>query len=94
LRKELSDSLSHYLNDTALLALFLDPCYKAMTAPRFSPQDRANAERIFRSHFPQDDQAEPRPHPLDLDAEIDAPVIGTLQSEGTPCSSNKSPSFF
>lgn len=82
LRRDLTESLSHYLNDLALEALYFDPCFKAMNQPRFSPEEKGRAERLFRANFPEAALAFPAPDAMDVDAEYDAPVGNSVLLEG------------
>jgi hypothetical protein len=84
LRQELVQTLAHYKNDLSYLALYLDPCFKAMNEPRFKPEDRARARDLYiaayRSEYPPQAQP-PAPVALDLDADFDAPTQTDSEAE-------------
>lgn len=87
MRNELVQALGHYKNDLAYLALYLDPCFKAMNEPRFRAEDRARARDLYvaayRSENPPPVQPQ-APVALNLDADFDAPVQTDSEAESTP----------
>lgn len=84
LRADLSDTLSTYLNDTALLSLFLDPAYKPMSD--FGDDLRRKAEQIFRQAmatlFPQPEALLPTAESFSIfESEFDSPTISSIADE-------------
>jgi len=80
LRAQLVDKLAQYNNEIAMLSLFLDPCFKAMNAPRFSGEDRERAKEVFKAQFPLPARPLVR-RVLTVNDEVDAPMAGSLRAE-------------
>lgn len=66
------------------MAIYSDPCYRAMSEPRFTLADRNRAEMLLRRDVRVEIPAVRAPVQVDPFAEIDAPLVGTLQSQGPP----------